>query len=161
MTTEQGVARNAVAFWLLSMKGAIGETSVQLPAVTTRPCSAFTVRQIRRDTSMLRQHSSTSGDKPVAVHLAGGKAAVLEGIGSGNLQPFHVDRFEAGHSATNISRWVFSHQVYDVRYNEVCLCLTCMSCSWIQSCRPAERSPRGNSGRNMRTRPNFACVALG
>ena len=52
-------------------------------------------------------------------YAAGGKFAVLEGIGSGALQPFHVDKFEPGHGASNIPFWVSSNEAYGVQYNTV------------------------------------------
>lgn len=51
--------------------------------------------------------------------LAGGKAEALAGLGQGSLQPFHVDRFEPGHSATNFARWSTSNETYDVSYSMV------------------------------------------
>lgn len=51
--------------------------------------------------------------------LAGGKAEALAGLGQGSLQPFHVDRFEPGHGATNFARWSTSNVTYDVSYSMV------------------------------------------
>ena len=47
---------------------------------------------------------------------AGGKAEALAGIGQGLLQPFHVNRFQAGHSATDFPRWLVADDLYTTQY---------------------------------------------
>ena len=144
----------------LSVTGTSIETSTFHCAATAKPGLAFAIKQFQTEEQawlqfMPRQqisshslHSyctlsshvfgkshleSLRGDEPTTFHLAGGKAAALEGLGSGMLQPFHVNRFEPGHSATNISHWVNSQQVYNVGYNVVRLCMTCTgtTCRWV------------------------------
>ena len=51
--------------------------------------------------------------------FAGGKAEALAGVGQGLLQPFHVNRFAAGHNATDFPRWLASDELFDVRYTMV------------------------------------------
>ncbi|DBB15299.1 hypothetical protein WJX82_003966 [Trebouxia sp. C0006] len=46
----------------------------------------------------------------------GGKAEALAGIGQGLLQPFHVNRFQAGHSATDFPRWLVADDLYTTQY---------------------------------------------
>ncbi len=55
---------------------------------------------------------------------AGGKAEALAGIGQGLLQPFHVNRFQAGHSATDFPRWLITDDLYTTQY-AVVSCKTC------------------------------------
>ena len=61
---------------------------------------------------------------------AGGKAEALAGIGQGLLQPFHVNRFEAGHSPTDFPRWLTteSDELYKVQYATVSI--LCHVNSW-------------------------------
>ena len=51
--------------------------------------------------------------------FAGGKAEALAGVGQGLLQPFHVNRFPAGHNTTDFRRWLASDEPFDVRYTMV------------------------------------------
>ncbi|KAL3135953.1 hypothetical protein ABBQ32_006997 [Trebouxia sp. C0010 RCD-2024] len=61
--------------------------------------------------------SDAAAQQAVARACRGGKAEALAGLGQGSLQPFHVDRFEPGHSATNFARWSTSNETYDVSYS--------------------------------------------
>ncbi len=53
---------------------------------------------------------------PHSCCCAGGKAEALAGIGQGLLQPFHVNRFQAGHSATDFPRWLVADDLYPTQY---------------------------------------------
>ncbi|KAL3131403.1 hypothetical protein ABBQ38_007716 [Trebouxia sp. C0009 RCD-2024] len=61
--------------------------------------------------------SDAAAQQAVARACQGGKAEALAGLGQGSLQPFHVDRFEPGHGATNFARWSTSNVTYDVSYS--------------------------------------------
>lgn len=58
----------------------------------------------------------------VSQPCAGGKAEALSGLGQGLLQPFHVNRFEPGHSATDYARWSTTAEPYSVQYRVVSCC---------------------------------------
>lgn len=49
-----------------------------------------------------------------AVVCVGGKAEVVAGLEQGVLQPFHENRWELGHSATDFARWCKTDEPYDI-----------------------------------------------
>ncbi|DBA65541.1 TPA: hypothetical protein ACH3X2_003151 [Trebouxia sp. C0005] len=57
-----------------------------------------------------------TSQQAVTRSCTGGKAEALAEIGQGLLQPFHVNRFEAGHSATDFPRWLVADDLYTAQY---------------------------------------------
>ena len=109
----------SVSRWLYSMvsQGMLVVLPAFQPAMLMLKGRSACTANIRSMQSLQWQYLQVSVS--ATLMPAGGKAEALAGVGQGLLQPFHVNRFAAGHNATDFPRWLASDELYGVQYTMV------------------------------------------